>query len=255
VSNGPQIRRVRHETRFRRLTVQQVESLTPTMLRVTVGGEDLAGFVSLGFDDHVKLAFPSPDGDLRLPSPAMRDYTPRRYLREEGRLVLDFFIHESGPATEWAAAARPGQLLGVGGPRGSFIIPTDMDWHLLIGDESALPAIGRRLEELPAGARAIVVAEVDSEVDTVAFQSQCEFQVVWGYRRGQAQGSPDILLNLLRKLDFPAGTYFAWAAAESHVARAVRHHLIAERGADKQWIKAAGYWKRGETGTHDKIEE
>ena len=79
MSNGPQIRRVRHETRFRRLTVQQVESLTPSMLRVTVCGEDLTGFVSLGFDDHVKLVFTSPGGDLRLPSPVMRDYTPRRY--------------------------------------------------------------------------------------------------------------------------------------------------------------------------------
>ena len=158
MSEGPQIRRVRHETKFRRLTVQQVESLTPTMRRITVGGEDLIGFASLGFDDHVKLVFPEPDGALRHPSeetkPVMRDYTPRRFEREEGRLVLDFFIHESGPATQWAISARPGQSLGVGGPRGSFIIPTDMDWHLLIGDESALPAIGRRLEELPTGTRA-----------------------------------------------------------------------------------------------------
>jgi NADPH-dependent ferric siderophore reductase len=185
----------------------------------------------------------------------MRDYTPRRYVPEEGTLALDFFIHESGPATAWAASAQPGQRLGVGGPRGSFIIPTDLDWHLLVGDETALPAIGRRLEELPAGTRALVVAEVDSEADTLAFQSQCDFQVVWGYRRGNAQGSPNILLNLMRGLDFPKGTYFAWAAAESQVARAVRRFLIDERGADKQWIKAAGYWRRGEIATHDKIEE
>jgi NADPH-dependent ferric siderophore reductase len=79
--------------------------------------------------------------------------------------------------------------------------------------------------------------------------------VVWGYRRGNAQGSPNILLNLMRGLDFPKGTYFAWAAAESQVARAVRRFLIDERGADKQWIKAAGYWRRGEIATHDKIEE
>jgi NADPH-dependent ferric siderophore reductase len=108
---------------------------------------------------------------------------------------------------------------------------------------------------LPAGARALVVVEVGSEADELIFDSQCEFQVVWGHRRDNAKGSPDILLNLLRGLDFPAGSYFAWAAAESQVARAIRRYLIDERGTDKQWIKAAGYWKRGETGTHDKIED
>jgi NADPH-dependent ferric siderophore reductase len=229
------------------------------MRRITVGGEELTGFVSLGFDDHVKLVFPCASGDLQFPNeqtkPAMRDYTPRKFLQAQSRLVLDFFIHESGPATDWAIVARPGESLGVGGPRGSFIIPIDMDWHLLIGDETALPAIGRRLEELPAGARALVVVEVGSEADELIFDSQCECQVVWGHRRDNAKGSPDILLNLLRGLDFPAGSYFAWAAAESQVARAIRRYLIDERGTDKQWIKAAGYWKRGETGTHDKIED
>ena len=256
MSDGPRIRRVRHDdVKFRRLTVQHVETLTPTMRRITVGGPELSGFTSLGFDDHVKLAFPSADGELVIPSPTMRDYTPRRYLRDKSALVLDFFIHESGPATAWAAAAQPGHSLGVGGPRGSFIIPTDMDWHLLIGDEAALPAIGRRLEELPASARALVVAEIDSEADQLAFQAQCKFQVEWGYRRGTAQGFPDVLLNLLRGLTFPTGSYFAWAAAESQTARAIRRYLLDERGLDKSWVKAAGYWKRGEAGTHDKIED
>jgi NADPH-dependent ferric siderophore reductase len=71
-------------------------------------------------------------------------------------LVLDFALHGEGPAASWAAQAAVGQTLTVAGPRGSFVVPNDFDWYVLIGDETALPAIARRLEELPAGCRAIV---------------------------------------------------------------------------------------------------
>jgi NADPH-dependent ferric siderophore reductase len=267
VSSTPNIRRVRHETRFRRLAVEHVEYLTPKMVRMVVGGDELRGFTSLGFDDHVKLIFPTaPEGELRLPSvgangpaavddvkPIMRDYTPRRYEPDTNKLLLDFVIHDAGPATTWAASAAPGHSLGVGGPRGSFIIPTDIGWHLLIGDESALPAIGRRLEELPAGARAVVVAEIENAPEQQVFQSSANFEVVWAHRRSAQAGSPDLLLNALRSVRFPAGQCFAWAAAESRVARAVRNYLIEERGLDRHWIKAAGYWQLGATGTHDSI--
>ncbi|HWJ34430.1 MAG TPA: siderophore-interacting protein [Steroidobacteraceae bacterium] len=249
--SNPDILRVRHEPRLRQLTVEQVERLTPKMIRVVLGGDDLRGFTSLGFDDHVKLMFPSP-GDVK---PQMRDYTPRRYDAQSGRLLIDFVIHDAGAATAWAASVVPGQLLGVGGPRGSFVIPTELDWHLLIGDETALPAIGRRLEELPASTRALVVAEVENEADRLTFESAAKFDVVWVYRRGADAGSADRLLDALRGLNFPSGQYFAWAAAESRVARAVRQYLIGERKADKHWVKAAGYWQRGATGTHEKIDD
>jgi NADPH-dependent ferric siderophore reductase len=185
----------------------------------------------------------------------MRDYTPRRYDPAKGQLLFDFVIHGEGPATTWAASAAPGQLLGVGGPRGSFIIPTELDWHLLVGDESALPAIGRRLEELPANTRALVIAEVDSEAEKLALRSAAKLDVVWVYRHGKGSGSPEPLVQALREAHFPSGQYFAWAAAESHVARAVRRYLIDERGVDRHWIKAAGYWQRGAAGAHDKIED
>ena len=94
-----------------------------------------------------------PEGVERSPG---RDYTPRRYDAGRNELVIDFALHDAGPATDWAAQAEPGQQLAVGGPRGSFVVPDDFDWYLFIGDETALPAIGRRLEELRAGARAIV---------------------------------------------------------------------------------------------------
>src|SRR6516162_11123151 len=168
-------RRVRHETKMRLLQVREVCHLTPKMVRIVVGGEALAGFISAAHDDHMKLFFPQPGQDkpiLPTPSPngpvypegaqrpAARDYTPRRYDVAANTLEIEFVLHGDGPATTWAARARPGDFLGVGGPRGSFIVPDDFDWYLLAGDETALPAIGRRLEELPAGTRVIAVVEV-----------------------------------------------------------------------------------------------
>ena len=192
MSSRPEARRVRHATRLRRLTVQHVQHLTPKMLRVALAGDDLPGFTSLGFDDHVKLFIPAPGEELVLPTPGpdgpifppgaprptLRDYTPRRYDVADGILYIDFVIHDAGPATTWAAQVRPGQVLGVGGPRGSFIIPTEFDWHLLVGDETARPAIGRRLEELPANTRALVVAEVESAGEELKFTSAASFEVI-----------------------------------------------------------------------------
>jgi NADPH-dependent ferric siderophore reductase len=276
VTERPETRRVRHETKRRRLTVREVQHLTPKMIRVTLEGEDLAGFVSMGFDDHVKVFFPPPGSDdLVLPTigpdgpiyaegaprPALRDYTPRRYDEVAGVLHLDFAIHEAGPATSWAEHAKPGQPLGVGGPRGSFIIPTEFDWHLLIADETALPAIGRRLEELPRATRALVVAEIDGPEEEQTFSSAAPFEVIWVHRRSAAAGNtavagdPSLLLKRLQAVHFPAGDYFAWVAAETQVARAVRQYLLTERSANKHWVKAAGYWRRGAAGTHEKIED
>ncbi|HVW67771.1 MAG TPA: siderophore-interacting protein [Steroidobacteraceae bacterium] len=275
MTDRPEVRRVRHETRLRRLQVCHVQHLTPRMLRVGVAGGELAGFTSLGFDDHVKVFVPpSGTGELALPTlgpdgpiypegaprPAMRDYTPRKYDAAAGILYIDFVIHEAGPATTWAARARPGQVLGVGGPRGSFVIPTQFDWHLLIGDETALPAIGRRLEELPADTRALVVAEVDDPSEELQFQSAAPFEVVWVHRSRNGSntaqaGDPRLLLQKLRTLGFPSGEYFAWIAAEVQVARALRQYLLSERSAKKEWVKAAGYWRRGAIGAHERIED
>jgi NADPH-dependent ferric siderophore reductase len=273
VSARPEARRVRHEARLRNLTVQHVQHLTPRMYRVALGGSELTGFTSLGFDDHVKVFFPEPGQPLVLPKmgpggpvypegapkPVLRDYTPRKYDSADGVLYLDFVIHEAGPATTWAANARPGAPLGVGGPRGSFIIPTQFDWHLLIGDETALPAIGRRLEELPTDTRAVVVAEIDTPDEEQTFTSAAPVEVIWVHRTSNAgsteAGNATALLNRLRSASFPKGEYFAWVAGETQVARALRQYLLTERSANKQWLKAAGYWRRGASGAHERIDD
>ncbi len=175
-------RRVRHEARRRTLTIKQVEKIAAHMIRITLTG-DLEGFTSLGFDDHVKLFFP--DGTTNAegaPNALGRDFTPRRYDRAGNTLEIDFAIHDAGPATQWAAQAKPGQTLSIGGPRGSFIIPTTYDWHLLIGDETGLPAISRRLAELPAGTKVVVLCEVDGPADEIKFETKADVTVTWAHR-------------------------------------------------------------------------
>ncbi len=193
-------RRVRHEPRRRQLNVKRVDKIAAHMIRVTLGG-DLEGFTSLGFDDHIKLFFPDPAGAPGgEPQVLARDYTPRRYNPAGNILEIDFAIHDAGPATRWAEKVRPGDPLAIGGPRGSFIIPTNFDWHLLIGDETAIPAIGRRLAELPAGTRAVVLAEVDGPADELAFDSKADVRVTWAHRNGAQAGASDVLATTLKTM-------------------------------------------------------
>jgi NADPH-dependent ferric siderophore reductase len=247
--------RVRHTPRRRTLTIKHVEKIAAHMIRIALTG-DLEGFTSLGFDDHVKLFFP--DGTVNAegaPNMLGRDFTPRRHDPATNTLEIDFAIHDAGPATRWAAQAQPGQELAIGGPRGSFMIPTTYDWHLLIGDETALPAIGRRLAELPAGSRAVVLAEIDGAADEFAFETAANATVTWAHRNGATAGASDVLAKTLATLKMPPGDYYAWVACESLIAKALRRQLIADHGANPKWLRAAGYWRRGVVAVHEVHED
>jgi NADPH-dependent ferric siderophore reductase len=252
MNSGPQVERVRHELKRRQLMVTRVERIAPLMVRVILSGPELQGFRSLGFDDHVKLFFPALQAGEE---PARRDFTPRRFDPDTGELWIDFFLHDAGPAASWAARVAVGDSLAVGGPKGSAVISIEgIDSHLLIGDETALPAINRRLEELPAGARSLVVVEVD-DFDWPAPEGPAALEVVW-VKRNSANAAPAHgLIERLRMLALPQGNCFAWIALESKSARALRRYLLDERGIGKQWIKAAAYWQRGEAGVHTRIED
>lgn len=244
-------RRVRHQPRRRMLTVKQVDAIAAHMIRVSLTG-DLEGFLSLGFDDHVKLFFP--DGTTAVdgaPNMLGRDFTPRRFDPAANILEIDFAIHDAGPATRWAAQVKPGETLALGGPRGSFIIPTAFDWHLLMGDETALPAISRRLGELPAGTRTIVIGEVDGAEDEIRFATQADATIIWVHRNGAPAGASDALAKALTTIKLPAGDYYAWVACESLTAKALRQQLIADHAANPKWLRAAGYWRRGAVAVHE----
>ncbi len=243
------ITRHRHELKFRDLTVKEILRVTPNMIRILLGGDDLADFVSLGADDHVKLFIPNEAGE-----PERRDYTPRYFDREKRLLAIDFAVHEAGPATRWALDAKPGDGLRIGGPRGSLVVPPSFDWWLLVGDETALPAIGRRIEEAPAGTRMISVAAVADSRDEQVFDTKADLQTIWVHRPLDRADDPAPLLEALRALTLPEGDGFVWIAAEAAVARAARACLVEERGHPLAWTKAAGYWVKGVADAHEKLD-
>jgi NADPH-dependent ferric siderophore reductase len=246
------IHRVMHEIKRRRLQVLRVVDLTPRMRRITLGGPELAGFVSLGTDDHVKLMFPQNAveqaaletlvlgaGKDNGPLPAMRDYTPRRYDLDTLELDIDFVLHGDGPASTWAEQAQPGQFLHIGGPRGSMIVPDMFDSYVLIGDETALPAIARRLEGLAANRRALVVIEVENGAEQQKLDSPAQVNVIWVLR----EGGRNNLLNTVKQLQIPGGSLYAWVATETKVSRQIRRVLLDEHGLNEQFVKAVGYWR------------
>lgn len=241
------ITRHRHELKFRTLTVKETSRLTPNMIRILLEGDDLADFVSLGFDDHIKLFIPTEEEETE-----KRDYTPRFFDTDARRLAIDFAVHDAGPATRWAIDARPGDTLQIGGPRGSAVVSPAFDWWLLVGDETALPAIGRRIEELPAGARVVSIVTIADDNDRQSFSTQADHQAIWVRRPLDRADDPAPVLDALRELALPQGDGFVWIAAEARVARAARDHLVNERGHPLQWTKAAGYWRKGVADAHEK---
>ena len=222
------------------------------MRRITLGGPELAGFVSLGTDDHVKLLFPQNAAEQAAletlvlgagkdngPMPAMRDYTPRRYDLDTLELDIDFVLHGDGPASTWAEQAKPGQFLHIGGPRGSMVVPDIFDSYLLIGDETALPAIARRLEGLAADRRVLAVIEVENGAEQQKLESAAQVNVIWVLR----EGGKNNLLNTVKELQVPSGNLYAWVATESKVSRQIRRVLLDEHGLDEKFVKAVGYWR------------
>jgi NADPH-dependent ferric siderophore reductase len=235
------VQRVRHELKRRELQVLRVATLSPHVRSVTFGGPDIAGFVSASFDDHIKLFLPGDAGQ-----PVMRDYTPRHHDAAAGELSIEFALHGDGPAARWAAQAAPGQRVGIGGPRGSFIVPTDYDWHLLAGDETALPAIARRLQELPAGAVVQLLLRVGA-ADRRELGSAADVQLHW-CDDGTA------LLAAARALVLPPGEGYAWCAGEARLMAQLRQVLVFEKGHPASHIRAAAYWKQGASGHHENLE-
>ncbi len=238
-----EIQRIRYELRQREVTVSDVEVLSPEMVRVTFSGEALADFVSQSFDDHVKFIFTTPQGAV-----VRRHYTPVRCDAAARTVALEFALHPEGDASDWARAAQVGQTAVIAGPRGSMIIPMDYDWHLLVGDSSALPAIRRRLEELPAGAQVTVVIQVSDAREHCALTSAASVQVHWVHDEAA-------MLQSISDLVLPAGDGFVWAAGEGSQMRQLRTILLKEKGIAKQAMHIAVYWMQGVSDVHERLDD
>ena len=243
--------RVRNALHFRELTVLESKRVSGFQ-RVVLGGDALAGFTSRGFDDHIKVFFPQdgapfvpPEvtdegivwaGDVRPPS---RDYTP---LFDEARqqLTLDFYVHASGVASDWAVAAAPGDTLCIGGPRGSLVVPEDYAWQLYVCDESGMPALRRRLEALraqpnPVHVEAVVTIADDSLKGYLAHLDDFTIQWVIGH-------DTQAVAEKLAALTVPQEDYYLWITGEGKAVKQLSEPF--EGRVNPQLMRAAAYWHR-----------
>jgi NADPH-dependent ferric siderophore reductase len=205
------------------VTVEAVEQLSPAFVRVTFGGPGLGDLSTAdGFDTRFKVVFPGPTGELpplaatpeewqagwlampdQTRSP-MRTYTIRE-IRSHGdtvHLVTDFVVHEGdpaelGPACQWALAARPGDMVQVVAPHrlspiygGTEFDPGDLHDLLLIGDETAVPAVARILADADPGCTGHAFLEVPSPADVLDLPRHPGITVTWLPRNGRRQGRP-----------------------------------------------------------------
>ncbi|WP_310785488.1 siderophore-interacting protein [Mycobacterium sp. Z3061] len=254
--------------------VVSTEQLTPHMMRVVLGSNNFDTFVPSKFtDSYVKLVFVSQDVDVAaLPQPLtidsfaelppekrppVRTITVRRVDEDAGQITVDIAVHgEHGVAGQWAATAQPGRPIYLMGPSGAYSPDPAADWHLLAGDEAALPAIAAALEALPDSAVGMAFIEVAGPDDEIPLTAPDGVEVNWVYRGGRADLVPEDRAGDHAPL-IEAVTTARWLPGQVHVfihgeAQAVMHNLRPyirkERGVDAQWAASiSGYWRRGRT--------
>jgi NADPH-dependent ferric siderophore reductase len=245
----------RRTPRVNAAQVQRVEQITPHMVRVVLGGEGLAGFTAGEFTDHyVKLLF-APEGvtypepynmqqiQEELPReqwPRMRTYTVRRWDAQSHELTIDVVVHgDEGLAGPWATRVQPGENVYFIGPGGGYAPSPDADWHLMAGDESALPAIAAALENLPQGA----VAHAFIEVSGPEEEQKIDAAVTWLHRGDAVVG--ERLVNAVKDFEFPAGKVHAFVHGEATFVKELRRRLLVELAIPRDQVSISGYWRLG----------
>ncbi|WP_019633356.1 siderophore-interacting protein [Actinomadura atramentaria] len=240
-------------------TVVRTERITPHMIRVVLGGPGLTGFPAGEFTDHyVKLLFPRPGVSYPEPFdmaavraeyprdqwPVTRTYTVRAWDADAGELTLDFVYHgDTGLAGPWAEAARPGDEIRFLGPGGAYAPDPDAGWHLLAGDESALPAIAAALERIGDGVPVRAFVEVADAAERQDLKVPGGAEVVWLERGGRRVG--EALTEAVRALEFPPGEIHAFVHGEAGFVRDLRRYLRVEKGIPLERLSISGYWRVG----------
>ncbi|MCB0948685.1 MAG: siderophore-interacting protein [Mycobacterium sp.] len=251
-----------------------VEQLAPHMIRVVLGGSGKGtGFDTFtpieSADAYVKLVFVDDDVDvadleqpltlnsLKALNPTVRTYTVRRANAARREITIDFVVHgDHGVAGPWAASATPGKRIFVMGPSGAYAPDPAADWHLLAGDEAALPAISAALEALPDNAIGKAFIEVAGPEDEIELSAPAGVEVVWIYRGGRADligddraGDHAPLIDAVKEATWLPGQVQVFIHGEAQaVMHNLRPHIRSERGVDAEWSKSiSGYWRRGRT--------
>ncbi|MEU8919195.1 siderophore-interacting protein [Streptomyces nigrescens] len=242
-----------------RARVQRTEQLTPHMVRVVLGGEGLAEFAAGEYSDHyVKLVFPQPGVQYPEPFdmaqiradfprdqwPSTRTYTVRTWDAATRELTVDFVVHgDEGLAGPWAAAAQPGEEIFLLGPGGAYVPEAAADWHLLAGDESALPAIAASLARMPAGVPVHAFIEVAGPEERQELDAPAGAEISWLYRGGAPVGRE--LVAAVRALEFPSGRVQAFVHGEAGFVKELRRLLRVEREVAREDLSISGYWRTG----------
>ncbi|MDQ7992044.1 MAG: siderophore-interacting protein [Propionicimonas sp.] len=271
--SGPRIEQIPLGRRL--LRVVRSETVTPRMRRIVLAGEDLAeGFPwqPMACADHVKVFFPRPGGDdltggevvmprvhddawhqdATGPAPLYRDYTVRAWDPGRRELTLDFVLHPHGIGGAWAGVAQAGDPVGVLGPRGHVHYPSGHAWYLVAGDETALPAVARFIEELPGTARGVALVEVADAAEQQRLEGAAGIAVQW-VRRDRGED----LATAVRAVAVPGhDDWFAFAAGEATLVKPVRRYLRRELGLPPDRVDVDGYWKRGTVNLdHHQVED
>ncbi|TNM50175.1 siderophore-interacting protein [Nocardioides albidus] len=302
------------------LEVLSAERVSPSYVRIVLGGEALAELGPDGpaYDQRIKLIFPNAAGALpsfadadesiwrtwtQIPEAergAMRTYTIRDVLGEgvDTRLVVDIVVHEGedghapdGPGNRWALQAAPGQRLVTLAPRkghefgGIEWSPGGASRLLLVGDETAVPAIRGVLRDLPADAVGAAIVEVPVDGDIQDLVAPPGVSLTWLPRNGGRRGEelhaavlahltgaspaepivvtedeidPDLWETPVHSssgeevaeattvpTDTPYAGLYAWIAGESKVVTGLRRKLVNDLGLDRGQVAFMGYWREG----------
>ncbi|WP_340540895.1 siderophore-interacting protein [Nocardioides sp. GXZ039] len=240
--------------------VVSTEVLSPQLIRVVLGGEGLDGFEPVeDTDQYVNCFFLGDEATHGVPfdADAVRDLpreqrpfgrrmTVRAWDPERRELSLDIATHgEVGYAGRWALHAKPGDRLQFRGPGGGYYPPAEADYFLLVGDESALPAIAASAEAVPEGRSVVAVVEVEDGDGEVELTSPGDLTVVWVHRAGNEDRLDDLLADAVAALPRPEGVVSAFVHGEAAATRAVRRVLLGERLVEPERLSCSPYWRRG----------
>jgi NADPH-dependent ferric siderophore reductase len=243
--------------------VRSTTWLTPGMVRVVLADGDLDSFAMPGdpephTDTYVNVAIPpehAPYDAVFDPAqvradhpaevqPARRRYTVRAWDETTRELTLDFVVHgDDGVAGPWARRTRPGDVLVFQGPGSGYRPDPEADWHLMVGDESALPAIAASLEAVPDGVLVVVRLLCDGPEHELELATPGTLDLQWLHRTGE-DDDVDLLVDSVRALEFRRGRVHAFVHGEADEVRELRRHLLADRGLSRADMSCSPYWRR-----------
>ncbi len=226
----------------RQLKVIRKTAISPNMLRVTLGGEEMAGFPDNRDSANFKLLIPGAQ-----PKPTVRTYTVRSFDPVAGEVDVDFVLHaDHGPASDWAMRAGAGDRVGFAGPGTPKWVDFSADWFFIGGDMSALPAIGANIERLPADAKGYAVLEIIDDADRQDLPFPAGLEVDWLVNKDPNTPST-YLQDKVMSLPWMDGRPAVWFAGESGAVKALRRYFIFEREVAKSDLYTSGYWQIGLT--------